>query len=117
MPLTNEQLAAIHAAKKAGLTKKEMFQADVERKKLEREGGIFFMGEFIPTESPGKIPFPTYVKIVRARQKDIHRVFPKKSKTIADKILLEEIMLRDPELKKAFLKEPRITEKELESLK
>jgi hypothetical protein len=32
--LTREQLAAIHAAKKAGVTKKELFQMDLQKRKF-----------------------------------------------------------------------------------
>ena len=115
--LTNEQLAVIHSARKVGVTKGSLFRTEVERKRIEREGGMEFMGEFVPSDSPGKLPFPTYVKMVREKEKRLGKVFPKKSKIIADKMIMEEMLIRNPELKSEFLKQPRITEQELERMR
>ncbi len=103
--LTNEQLAAIHLARKVGVTKKDLFTTEVARKEYERTGKPV-------------LSFKQYVKEVRKRQDSLEQMgIRKKPKIIADKLIMEEMLIRDPDLKSEFLRQPRITEHELEKMR
>lgn len=116
--LTNEQLSAIHAAKKAGITKGGLFKTEVERRRIEREGGVDVRGLGFVRQIPHKdMSFDEYVKAVRRNQEFLETKFKDKPKIVADRMIMEEMLIRHPELKREFLRHPRITEQELEKLR
>lgn len=120
--LTNEQLSAIHAAGKSGITKRDLFQSEVLRRKMDREGGVEIRGlGFVKTRPAKDVPFNEYVRMIRENEKLLERTLKSSRrntpKIIADKMIMEEMLIRNPELKSEFLRQPRITEQELERMR